>query len=149
MENCNPIETLPEPPKKTSGMAWDLSKLKISNPNNDQKSLSRVRSKALSDDSIRTREEFPVVQRRQARSMDIVDHDNARPKYTGRCKAWYTEKGFGFIRCDEDNSEYFCHFTSIIKRGFKALEAGDMVRFDLCDNHRKVGSKMCTNVTLV
>ena len=63
-------------------------------------------------------------------------------------KAWYTEKGFGFIRCNEDSKDYFCHFSSIVKRGFRSLKEGDMVGFDLCDNIRKAGSKMCTNVQL-
>ena len=123
-------------------MGWDFSKLKVS---------EEPSKFSLNDNkTVLPRAQSPPS-KPEAGSDTFCDFENVgeKSKYTGRCKAWYTEKGFGFIRCNEDSDDYFCHFTSIVKRGFRSLQEGDMVGFDLCDNSRKAGSKMCKNVTLV
>ena len=44
---------------------------------------------------------------------------------------WFTaEKGFGFIT-GEDGKDVFAHFSQINKPGFKTLEEGEEVTFDV------------------
>lgn len=45
----------------------------------------------------------------------------------GYCKKWLN--GYGFIVAN-DGETYFCHWSNILKDGFKALEVDDMVEFN-------------------
>ena len=59
---------------------------------------------------------------------------------------WFSEKkGYGFIE-KEDGEDVFVHHTAINAAGFRALEAGDRVTFDIEPGNR--GPK-ATNVTKV
>jgi CspA family cold shock protein len=45
--------------------------------------------------------------------------------------AWFNKaKGFGFITT-ADGSDVFCHFSAIQMHGYKALNDGDPVEFDI------------------
>ena len=48
----------------------------------------------------------------------------------GTVKWFNTEKGYGFITGD-DGAEYFAHQTQIKMDGFRTLDAGDVVEFDV------------------
>ncbi|OHW62526.1 cold shock protein 2 [Andreesenia angusta] len=48
----------------------------------------------------------------------------------GTVKWFNSEKGFGFIT-GEDGVDVFAHFSQINKDGFKTLEEGQAVSFDL------------------
>jgi len=49
---------------------------------------------------------------------------------TGQVKWFNRKKGYGFIT--QDNGEdLFVHFSSIAKEGFKALNEGEEVQFDV------------------
>ena len=50
----------------------------------------------------------------------------------GTVKWFNAEKGFGFITTDE-GSDVFAHFSQINKDGFKTLEEGEKVSFDVVD----------------
>ncbi len=54
----------------------------------------------------------------------------------GTVKWFNGAKGFGFITCNSDNSEVFVHFSGISGDGFKSLEDGDDVTFDLQEGQR-------------
>ena len=54
---------------------------------------------------------------------------------TGTVKWFNAEKGFGFIS-REDGSDVFVHFSAIQGDGFKTLEEGQAVTFDVEDSDR-------------
>lgn len=53
----------------------------------------------------------------------------------GTVKWFNNAKGFGFITSD-DGQDVFAHFSAIQGDGFKALEEGDAVTFDLEDSDK-------------
>jgi len=49
---------------------------------------------------------------------------------TGKVKWFNDSKGFGFL--EQDNGEdVFCHFSAITGDGFKSLQEGDDVEFEI------------------
>ena len=50
----------------------------------------------------------------------------------GTVKWFNKEKGFGFLTSDEGN-DYFVHFTGIVGDGFRSLEEGQAVVFEVTD----------------
>jgi len=47
---------------------------------------------------------------------------------------WFDEQlGYGFISGDDDDIDYFVHFTNIQVSGFKSLLEDDKVEFELGD----------------
>ncbi|MCF6291338.1 MAG: cold-shock protein [Desulfobacterales bacterium] len=48
----------------------------------------------------------------------------------GTVKWFNASKGFGFIE-QEDGKDVFVHFSAIVSDGFKSLEEGDRVTFDV------------------
>ena len=53
----------------------------------------------------------------------------------GTVKWFNAKKGFGFIS-DEDGNDVFVHFTAVNMDGFKVLEDGDKVTFDVVDGEK-------------
>ncbi len=62
---------------------------------------------------------------------------------TGKVKWFNAEKGFGFIE-REDGDDVFVHFTAIQTEGFKTLEEGQEVEFEITDGNR---GPQASNVT--
>ena len=54
---------------------------------------------------------------------------------TGKVKWFNAEKGFGFIE-REGGDDVFVHFTAIQTEGFKTLEEGQKVTFDITEGAR-------------
>ncbi len=53
----------------------------------------------------------------------------------GKVKWFNTEKGYGFIEYN-DGEDVFVHFTGIQGDGFKALEEGQLVTFEIVEGNR-------------
>ena len=51
---------------------------------------------------------------------------------TGKVKWFNAEKGYGFITA-EDGKDVFVHFSGLNMEGFKTLEEGAAVEFDITD----------------
>ncbi len=64
---------------------------------------------------------------------------------SGTVKWFSKEKGFGFIT-QEDGPDVFVHHTAIEGSGFRALEEGDRVEFDVVEDPK--GQK-AQNVTRI
>ncbi len=54
---------------------------------------------------------------------------------TGKVKWFNTEKGYGFIE-REEGGDVFVHFSAIQADGFKTLEEGQAVEFDVVEGPR-------------
>ncbi|SHG92475.1 cold-shock DNA-binding protein family [Anaerosphaera aminiphila DSM 21120] len=53
----------------------------------------------------------------------------------GKVKWFNGEKGFGFITTEEGN-DVFAHFTQIQRDGFKTLDEGQDVEFDVVEKEK-------------
>ena len=54
---------------------------------------------------------------------------------TGKVKWFNAEKGYGFITAD-DGTDIFVHYSAIQSEGFKTLDEGQAVSFDVSDSDR-------------
>ena len=64
---------------------------------------------------------------------------------TGTVKWFNAEKGFGFI-IGTDGKDVFVHFSSINAKGYRTLEEGQTVTYDLIESER---GKQPANVSVV
>jgi cold shock protein len=53
----------------------------------------------------------------------------------GRVKWFNNAKGYGFISQD-NGSDVFVHYSAIVGDGFKSLNEGDQVQFDVTDGQK-------------
>ncbi len=54
---------------------------------------------------------------------------------TGTVKFFNAEKGFGFISRDGDD-DVFVHFSNIVGDGYKSLDEGQQVEFDVAPGRK-------------
>jgi cold shock protein len=64
----------------------------------------------------------------------------------GKVKWFNPDKGYGFIE-GEHGEDVFVHFSAIQNEGFKTLDEGQAVEFDIVEGNN--GKKQASNVTLV
>ncbi|UNX54777.1 cold-shock protein [Georgenia sp. TF02-10] len=50
---------------------------------------------------------------------------------TGTVKWFNADKGFGFIAPDDGSADVFVHYSAITTRGYRTLEEGQKVDFDV------------------
>ena len=63
----------------------------------------------------------------------------------GTVKWFNAEKGFGFITSDE-GGDVFVHHTAIVSEGYRSLDEGQKVRFDVTQGQK---GPQASNVTKV
>lgn len=63
--------------------------------------------------------------------MTELSNDN-----TGKVIWFDSRKGIGFIERDNGEKDLFAHWTNIEMEGFKTLKPGQVVSFELGENHR-------------
>ncbi|MFD3156914.1 cold shock domain-containing protein [Haloimpatiens sp. FM7330] len=64
---------------------------------------------------------------------------------TGTVKWFNSEKGFGFITTEE-GKDVFAHFSQINKDGFKTLEEGEKVSFDVVEGAKGPQAENITTI---
>ena len=60
----------------------------------------------------------------------------------GTVKWFNAEKGFGFIEVEGEN-DVFVHFSAINQEGYKSLEEGQSVEFEVVEGDRGPRCKRC------
>jgi len=65
--------------------------------------------------------------------------------HQGTVKWFDTVKGYGFIESDQ-GEDIFVHFTGIVAEGFRTLDDGQRVQFDVVEGNR---GNQAANVTVI
>ena len=55
---------------------------------------------------------------------------------TGTVKFFNNDKGFGFITPSSGEKDVFVHFSNVVGDGFKSLEDGQQVEFDVAEGRK-------------
>jgi CspA family cold shock protein len=64
----------------------------------------------------------------------------------GTVKWFSDEKGYGFIRPDDGSEDVFVHHTGIAGEGFKSLEEGDKVTYEVTQGRKGLQAENVTRV---
>lgn len=54
----------------------------------------------------------------------------------GKVKNFNKDKGFGFINMDGEERDIFFHYSQIVQEGFKTVDPGQAVEFELVEGER-------------
>ncbi|MGP1442046.1 MAG: cold-shock protein [Anaerovoracaceae bacterium] len=63
--------------------------------------------------------------------------------------SWFSaQKGYGFIHDNESDNDIFVHFSAISKDGFKTLNEGDKVTYDIEPDPNNGSKQRAINVNV-
>jgi CspA family cold shock protein len=82
---------------------------------------------------------LPVVRRpddRRRAGPDTPQHGMRNSMAQGTVKWFNAEKGFGFIAQDGGGADVFCHYSAIQSDGYKSLDEGQQVEFDVTQGQK-------------
>lgn len=68
-------------------------------------------------------------------------------RQTGTVKWFNVEKGYGFITLKDSSTDIFVHHTGIDQTGFRRLEEGQAVAFNVIDHERGPIAQKVTPLT--
>jgi cold shock protein len=54
----------------------------------------------------------------------------------GKVKWFNNQKGYGFITKDDGSGDVFVHYSAVQGNGFKSLEEGDAVEFEVVESDK-------------
>jgi len=63
----------------------------------------------------------------------------------GKVKKFNKEKGYGFIKLPDDRDVFF-HYSELVMDGFKNIEEGAEVEFDLVEGDRGLQARKITKI---
>lgn len=66
-------------------------------------------------------------------------------KVKGTVKWFSNQKGYGFLE-REDGDDVFCHYSAVQGDGFKTLEEGQQVEFDVVEGEKGLHAENVTRV---
>ena len=66
----------------------------------------------------------------------------------GTVKWFNAQKGYGFITNESTGEDVFVHFSAIVSDGYKTLEEGQKVTFDIEQDPKNSKQLRAANVTL-
>mgnify|MGYP001269108356 CR=1 FL=1 len=64
----------------------------------------------------------------------------------GKVKWFNNDKGYGFIQMEDEKEDIFVHYSAIIAKGYKTLEEGQAVEFELVQGDKGL---QATNVVKI
>ena len=67
----------------------------------------------------------------------------------GTVKWFNAEKGYGFISQEDGGDDVFVHFSAIVADGFKTLNEGQAVEFDVEEDTKNPGRSRAVNVKVL
>jgi cold shock protein len=67
----------------------------------------------------------------------------------GTVKWFNAEKGYGFISQEDGGEDVFVHFSAIVAEGFKSLNEGQAVTFDVEEDSKNPGRSRAVNVQIL
>ena len=76
-----------------------------------------------------------ITESKDSNTMCVKTHQEATNMEKGKVKWFNSEKGFGFIE-REGGEDVFVHFSAIQGEGFKSLDEGQEVTFDVEQGQR-------------
>lgn len=69
----------------------------------------------------------------------------AKGRTTGKVKWFNSDKGYGFI-AGEDGRDIFVHYSAIEGRGFRSLEEGEEVEFEVTQGAKGLQAENVTRI---
>jgi len=76
--------------------------------------------------------------------MYLIKKEGSNTRMKGIVKWFSNEKGYGFITT-EDGKDLFAHFSAILIEGYKSLNEGQEVSFDIVESDR---GPQASNITV-
>jgi len=67
---------------------------------------------------------------------------------TGKVKWFKSDKGYGFITVEGEAKDVFVHFSAIMSDGYKTLEEGQKVTFDIEQDPKNSSKLRAANVVV-
>lgn len=67
---------------------------------------------------------------------------------TGKVKWFNAEKGYGFITDEATGHDVFVHFSGIVGTGYRTLEEGQTVTYDVDQDPKNPEKSRAINVTV-